>query len=186
MSRSTRTCRSRPSREGGAAGHMSPHDQPPDVDRLARSMLMLHGDHDSHDEPAPAANGRRGGSWSKAPAFADDPERAAAVAGGYSGRPHPLSDIGPAADRLPVLPRDGERQAAGAGTHCGAMEYRSIAALRLFRRATRDRGAQRADSILPEIGRQHRTRGCRRVSGSGIHRPARRRRLSITARRSAP
>ena len=52
---------------------MSPDNQPPDVDRLARSMLMLHGDHDSHDEPPPAANGRRGGSWSKAPAFADDP-----------------------------------------------------------------------------------------------------------------
>ncbi|HXA11466.1 MAG TPA: hypothetical protein VNW93_04650, partial [Mycobacterium sp.] len=59
---------------------MSPDHQPPDVDRLARSMLMLHGDHDSHDEPAPAVKGRRGGSWSKATAFPDDPERAAAVA----------------------------------------------------------------------------------------------------------
>ena len=58
---------------------MSPREEPPDVDRLARSMLMLHGDHDSHDEPAPAARDRRGGSWSKAPTFADDPERAAAV-----------------------------------------------------------------------------------------------------------
>jgi hypothetical protein len=53
--------------------------EPPDVDRLARSMLMLRGDHDSHDEPVPPANGLRGGSWSKAPDFADDPERAAAV-----------------------------------------------------------------------------------------------------------
>ncbi len=57
-------------------------DQPqesPDVDRLARSMLMLRGDHD-HDGATPTpANGRNGGSWSKAPAFADDPERAAAV-----------------------------------------------------------------------------------------------------------
>jgi hypothetical protein len=52
---------------------------PPDVDRLARSMVMLHGGHDSHDEPPPAAHGRRRGSWSKAPAFADDPQRAAAV-----------------------------------------------------------------------------------------------------------
>ena len=58
---------------------MTPREEPPDVDRLARSMLMLHGDHDSHDEPAPAARGRRGGSSSKAAAFADDPERAAAV-----------------------------------------------------------------------------------------------------------
>jgi hypothetical protein len=58
---------------------MNHGDEAPDVDRLARSMLMLHGDHDSHDEPAPAALGTHGGSWSKAPAFADDPERAAAV-----------------------------------------------------------------------------------------------------------
>ena len=58
---------------------MTPREEPPDVDRLARSMLMLHGDHDSHDEPVPAARGRRGGSWSKAPAFDNDPGRAAAV-----------------------------------------------------------------------------------------------------------
>jgi hypothetical protein len=58
---------------------MSPREEPPDVDRLARSMLMLHGDHDSHDEPALTNGGRRSRSWSKAPAFADDPERAAAV-----------------------------------------------------------------------------------------------------------
>jgi hypothetical protein len=58
---------------------MSPRDEPPDVDRLVRSMLMLHGDHDSHDEPAPAIRGRRGESCSKASAFADDQERAAAV-----------------------------------------------------------------------------------------------------------
>jgi hypothetical protein len=58
---------------------MTLREEPPDVDRLARSMLMLHGDHDSHDEPAPAARGRRSGSCSKTPAFADNPERAAAV-----------------------------------------------------------------------------------------------------------
>ena len=58
---------------------MNKGEEPPDVDRLARSMLILHGDHDSDDEPIPAARGRRGGSSSKAPAFADDPERVAAV-----------------------------------------------------------------------------------------------------------
>jgi hypothetical protein len=58
---------------------MSPREDPPDVDRLARSMLMLHGGHDDHDEPSPAAPGRYRRSCSKAPAFADDPERAAAV-----------------------------------------------------------------------------------------------------------
>jgi hypothetical protein len=56
---------------------MNARKESPDVDRLARSMLMLHGDHD-HDEPAPSA-AQSSGSWSKAPAFADDPERAAAV-----------------------------------------------------------------------------------------------------------
>jgi hypothetical protein len=58
---------------------MSPREELPDVDRLARSMLMLHGDHDGHAERVPAAGGQGGGSWSKASAFADDPERAAAV-----------------------------------------------------------------------------------------------------------
>jgi hypothetical protein len=51
--------------------------QTPDVDRLVRSMLQLHGDHD--DEGHPAGNGEGTGSWSKAPDFAADPERAAAV-----------------------------------------------------------------------------------------------------------
>jgi hypothetical protein len=47
----------------------------PDVDGLARSMLMLHGAHD--DDITPTPPGHNGGSWSKAPTFTD--ERAAAV-----------------------------------------------------------------------------------------------------------
>jgi hypothetical protein len=62
---------------------MSPRQDPPDVERLARSMLTPHGGHDSHDEPAPTAKDRHGGSsagsCSKAPVFADDQECAAAV-----------------------------------------------------------------------------------------------------------
>jgi hypothetical protein len=50
----------------------------PDVDRLARSMLALHGDHHDHDE-RPASSGG-GDSCSKARDFAADPQRAAAVA----------------------------------------------------------------------------------------------------------
>lgn len=55
-------------------------DQPdvPDVDRLARSMLMLHGDHHDHDEAHTTGGGS--GSWSKSRDFSDDPQRAAAVA----------------------------------------------------------------------------------------------------------
>lgn len=54
-------------------------EQPPvpDVDRLARSMLLLHGDH--HDNDAPASDGGSG-SWLKSRDFANDPQRAAAVA----------------------------------------------------------------------------------------------------------
>ncbi len=59
---------------------MTAQEQTPDVDRLARSMVLLHGGHDDEDdhEHAPS-NGSAGGSWSKAPDFASDPDRAAAV-----------------------------------------------------------------------------------------------------------
>lgn len=51
----------------------------PDVDRLARSMLALHGDHHDHDhDRTPSTGGSR--SWSKSRDFSNDPQRAAAVA----------------------------------------------------------------------------------------------------------
>jgi hypothetical protein len=50
----------------------------PDVDRLAQSMLALHGAHDD-DDHGHGDNGTANGTWSKAPDFASDPERAAAV-----------------------------------------------------------------------------------------------------------
>ncbi|MCV7379765.1 hypothetical protein BST11_16860 [Mycobacterium alsense] len=55
-------------------------EQPPvpDVDRLARSMLLLHGDHHDHED-APASDGGSG-SWQKSRDFTDDPQRAADVA----------------------------------------------------------------------------------------------------------
>ncbi|MCV7199947.1 hypothetical protein [Mycobacterium angelicum] len=56
---------------------MSDDQAIPDVDRLARSMLLLHGDQHDHDD-APPSNGGSG-SWSKSRDFADDPQRAAAV-----------------------------------------------------------------------------------------------------------
>jgi hypothetical protein len=58
-----------------------PDDQPavPDVDRLARSMLLLRGDHHDHDD-APADGVSVSGPWSKSRDFANDPQRAAAVA----------------------------------------------------------------------------------------------------------
>lgn len=56
---------------------MNPAQQPPDVDALARSMLLLHGGHDDHGHGH--ASQESTGTWIKAPDFASDPERAAAV-----------------------------------------------------------------------------------------------------------
>lgn len=56
---------------------MSDDQAVPDVDRLARSMLLLHGDHHDHDDVPPTHGGS--GIWSKSRDFADDPTRAAAV-----------------------------------------------------------------------------------------------------------
>ncbi|MHC9294324.1 hypothetical protein ACRCUN_17810 [Mycobacterium sp. LTG2003] len=54
--------------------------QTPDVDSLARSMLQLLGhDEDEHVAGSDAGSGHAAGSWSKAPDFASDPQRAAAV-----------------------------------------------------------------------------------------------------------
>jgi hypothetical protein len=53
--------------------------QAPDVDRLARSMLQLHGGHEDDHDDHPTGAGQTNGSWSKAPDFAADPDRAAAV-----------------------------------------------------------------------------------------------------------
>jgi hypothetical protein len=58
----------------------SPEEQDAEVDRLARSMLLLHGGHDDddgHGHPEPSAGGRT--SWSKALTFPDDDPRAVAV-----------------------------------------------------------------------------------------------------------
>ncbi|BBY45544.1 hypothetical protein [Mycolicibacterium celeriflavum] len=55
---------------------MSPRDAP-DVDRLARAMLLLHGAHDDDDHGHGHGSEPRRGSISKAPPF--DAERAAAL-----------------------------------------------------------------------------------------------------------
>ena len=60
---------------------MTAREEVPDVDQLARSMLRLYGAHDHHDEHDHngSGGGPGAGSCSKAPNFAADPDRAAAV-----------------------------------------------------------------------------------------------------------
>ena len=53
--------------------------QAPEVEDLARSMLLLHGGHDDDDHHGGGNAGSSGGSWAKAPSFASDPQRAAVV-----------------------------------------------------------------------------------------------------------
>ena len=54
---------------------MTAREEAPDVDQLARSMLRLYGAHDDDDHDHNSGAGIR----SKAPDFATDPDRAAAV-----------------------------------------------------------------------------------------------------------
>ena len=56
---------------------MNPGESVPDPDALARSMLLLHGAHD--DDHHSVGDDNESSAWSKAPDFADDPARAAAV-----------------------------------------------------------------------------------------------------------
>ena len=53
--------------------------QAPDVDRLARTMLELTGHDEEGTADLPTSDRQASGSWSKAPDFAADPRRAAAV-----------------------------------------------------------------------------------------------------------
>ena len=57
---------------------MNPGEPVPDPAVLARSMLLLHGAHDD-DDHRPVGDDNDVLAWSKAPDFADDPVRAAAV-----------------------------------------------------------------------------------------------------------
>ena len=50
--------------------------EPPDVDEITRSMLVLHGPHGDEHRPGDDADVA---TWVKAPDFANDPVRAAAV-----------------------------------------------------------------------------------------------------------
>ena len=116
----------------------------PDADRLARSMLALLG-HDDDDHPAgsrPAS-----GTWSKAPDFAADPERAAAVreASARDRERYLTAGLTPVDCRFCHVTVAVKK--LGAGTHCRAVEHRTrpSAARRSPRSAPRAATAAAAD-----------------------------------------
>ena len=113
--------------------------EPPDVDDLARSMLVLHGVHGTtiptgHDDGA-------SGSWSKAPDFADDPERAAAIREATRQDRERYLSAGLATVDCRFCHVCGEGQEARRRAHRGAVEHRRPAAVRLLRRDSRGRRA---------------------------------------------
>ena len=177
-SRWPRTC-SRSRRCGGTtAGDMTPTGKDtPDVDRLARSMLLLHGGHDSTTTPIrtgmpPTTDV----TWSRHPDFAGDPRAGGRVHAATGGRPAALPDLGLASGGLPVLPRHGVGEETWSGIHCGAVEPRRT------QRCARapPRSAPRAVTAAgprscPEAVRQHQARGRRRLLRGVLQRPPRRR-----------
>ena len=122
----------------------------PDVDRLARSMVVLHGG-TMTTTTITASDGQAIGSWSKAPDFASDPDRAAAVREATAAGPGALSDRGTDAGRLPVLPRHRRRQEAGSRTH--AVQWNSEAGRRCayFAEVRASGGAAAAARSCPRL-----------------------------------
>ena len=116
-------------------------DQPevPDVDRLARSMLALHGAHDDDRPRTTARTGESTGILVEGTGFRIGPRPCGRRSRGDAAGPGALSDLRSGVRRLPVLPCVGQRQEAGPGAHVGPVEHRSGAALRVLHRDTRVR-----------------------------------------------
>ena len=116
---------------------MSAGDQPPDVDDLARSMMELLGVHE-HDEPhldddyAPT-------SWTKAPTFAGDPKRAAAVHEATIADRERYLSSGLAEVDCRFCHVAVRVKKLGAAHTVGAVEHRGPGAVRLLRRDPRGR-----------------------------------------------
>ena len=100
-------------KETAEQNDMSPRNEAPDVDRLARSMLMLYG---AHDDDARARQQRRPGSGTRLGRRhrLSIPDRAAAAARGHAAGPRAVPDVGTGVRRLPVLSCGRRREEARA------------------------------------------------------------------------
>ena len=118
-----------------------------------------------------------GGSWSKAPDFASDPDRAAAVREATQRDRERYLTSGLVSVDCRFCHVDGQRQEARPRTHVRAVEHRSLAALCVLHRDPGVRRRVRPHPVVPEARRQHQTRCRRRLSGGSLLRPLTRRRL---------
>ena len=143
-------------------------------------ILMLHGDHDHDAEPASSPNGRNGGSWSKAPAFAEDPERAAAVRAATEADKarYLTSGLQPVDCRFCHVTVNVKRLGPGQTATNGIPKHHSAARISPnYVRAA----PQRADEVLPKLADSidHAiAEGCPAMPGRSPSFAARRRRCS--------
>ena len=163
--------------KGRARELMTPRKDAPDVDQLARSMLLLHGVHDDDDHAHGEVKRDGRGSWSKAPTFGDDRAEALREATARDRERYLTSGLVSVDCRFCHVAVDVKK--LGPATHLGAMEHRGDAALRLLRRNPRVRRRSRAREVLPEARGQHQTRCRRRLPGGDVHGASARRRLTL-------
>ena len=99
---------------------------------------LLHGAHDDDDHDTRRQR-RAERILVEGTGFRVRPGPGGRRARGDPARPRALSELGAGIRRLPVLPRVGQRQEAGPRAYVGAVELRSVAALRVFHRDPRVR-----------------------------------------------
>ncbi len=153
---------------------------PADVDKLARSMLLLHGVHADDDHTDGEVEGTTGTwarSWSKAPSFGDDRAEAIRQATARDRERYLTSGLVSVDCRFCHV-AVGVKKLGPAHT---SVQWNAEATrpVRLLRRDPRVRRRSRPREVLPEAGRQHQTRCRRRLSGGDVVGALARRRLAL-------
>ena len=134
-------------------------------------MLLVHGAHDDDDRPASSD----GGSTVDGQGLISDPRTGRGAARGDTTRP-PSATSAPVSQprRLPVLPcRRCVSRSSGPGHTSVQIELRGdFGAARTSPRCASPAVSQRARTVLPEAGRQHRARRSRRCLEEKPSRPS--------------
>ena len=158
---------------------MSPREQAPDVDRLARAMLMLHGSHDDEDHAHGDSSEEAAATWSKAPTFDGDRAEALREATQRDRDRYLTSGLVSVDCRFCHVSVDVKKL----GPAYTSVQWNTEATQRCaFFSEIRESGGQPASArSCPETGRQHQTRCRRGVFGGSLVGALPRRRLSSCA-----